>query len=315
MKSYRYSILFAIWVTVLLPACFPALQLYKGASADFSTGAEKEMKDVLSTRFDNAPADALPSLGQIISAEELSGESTLGYMALYQGALEKINKALKKKGVLQENDVLGNALTVRALAAWKLKRYGEAESAAAEARDLFRTQNENSPRDEVLSQAIPGLITLDMVYDSTLGVIEKLKGVTNTASDLSKGEAKALFEEFQSNYTTYIQEDGANARSLLTAFGSLGGLVDAGDPEKKRVCQYLLLSELTGLKNWYDALFHIDNVMKLSQLKQTDEAVKNWIKAEWDQYEDKRRAMLSQLLEMLGGTEDHPTYEFWDLIL
>ena len=312
MKSAIHSMLVAILVTILLPSCFPALQLYTGARTAFSTGAEKEMEEVLSTRFEDAPEGAVPNLKQILTAEESVSPNTLGYMALYEGALAKINKALTKKGVLRESDVLGNALTVKALAAWKLKRYGEAESAAAEAEELFKTQAENSPRDEVLSQAVPGLITLDMVYDSTHSVIEDLKSVTNTASELSQSEALALFEDFQAMYHSSIKGNRPSARSLLQAFESLDGLVAFEDPDKKSVHQFVLLSKLTGLKNWYDGLFHIDNVMKLANLKQTDDTVKDWINTERDLYEDKRVEMMAQLLEMVGGSEDHPTYAYWD---
>jgi len=312
MKSYNFSALLAILALVLLPACFPAIELYKGASADFSSGAEKEMKDVLSSRFENAPAEVIPTLSQVIDSEVGGPTSDLSYMALYQGALEKVNKALKKKGALKESDVLGNALTVKALAAWKLKRYEEAEAAAAEARALFNTQEENSPRDEVLAQAIPGLITLDMVYSSSHALIEKLKGQTNSAGDLPQTEAKALFEEFKMAYTSSIKSNDPSARTLLNAFQSLDEILAGNDPEKKSVYQFVLLSELTGLKNWSDGLFHIDNVMKLSQLKQTDAAVKDWITSEKSLYETKRKSMMEKLLEMVGGSEDHPTYSFWD---
>ncbi len=312
MKSYTYPTILSLLVILLLPACFPAIQLYQGASADFSKGAEKEMKDVLATRFDNAPADVVPTLSQVLNTEGEGTSNNLSYTQLYQSALDKLDKALKKKGALQESDVLGNALTVKALAAWKLKRYEEAESAAAEARALFKTQEENSPRDEVLSEAVPSLITLDMVYDSTHQLIEDLKSITNTASDLPKSEAMTLFANFQAAYTTFIQNEDANSRCLLNAFDDLDQVRAVSDPDKKSVCQFVLLSELTGLKNWYDALFHIDNVMKLSQVKQSEVAVKNWITAERDRYEDKRKVMMEELLESLGGSEDHPTYTFWD---
>lgn len=312
MKSYTYPALLSLLIVLLLPACFPAIQLYQGASADFSKGAEKEMKDVLATRFDNAPADVVPTLSQVLNTEGEGTFNNLSYIQLYQNALDKLDKALKKKGALQESDVLGNALTVKALAAWKLKRYEEAESAAEEARALFKTQEENSPRDEVLSEAVPSLITLDMVYDSTHQLIEDLKSITNTASDLPKSEAMSLFANFQAAYTTSIQHEDANSRSLLNAFDELDQVRAVSDPDKKSVCQFVLLSELTGLKNWYDALFHIDNVMKLSQVKQSEVEVKNWITAERDRYEDKRKVMMEELLESLGGSEDHPTYAFWD---
>lgn len=312
MKSYTYSTLVSLLAILLLPACFPAIQLYQGASADFSSGAEKEMKDVLATRFENAPAEVVPTLSQVLDTEGDGAVSNLSYTQLYKNALEKLDKALKKKGALQESDVLGNALTVKALAAWKLKRYEEAESAAAEARALFKTQEENSPRDEVLAQALPSLITLDMVYDNTHQLIENLKAETNTASELEKSEAIALFENFKGVYASSIQNEAADARSLLKAFDDLDGVRAVPDPEKKSVCQFVLLSELTGLKNWYDALFHIDNVMKLSQVKQSDTTVKDWITAERDRYEQKRKDMMEELLASFGGSEDHPTYSFWD---
>ncbi len=312
MKSYTYSTLIGLLAILLLPACFPAIQLYKGASADFSSGAEKEMKDVLAARFENAPAEVIPSLSQVLDAKGEGTVSNLSYTELYANALEKLDKALKKKGALQESDVLGNALTVKALVAWKLKRYEEAESAAAEAKALFRTQEENSPRDEVLSQSVSSLITLDIVYDSTHQMIENLKAATNTASDLTKPEAMDLFENFRSMYAASIHSEAADARSLLKAFADLDQVRAVSDPEKKSVCQFVLLSELTGLKNWYDALFHIDNVMKLSQVKQSETAVKNWITTERARYDEKRKNMMEELLEGLGGAEDHPTYTFWD---
>jgi|GEM_PF-1368561 len=315
MNYYKQTWRFTLFIALLLQSCSPAIKLYQSASTAFSSGAKKEMTGVFSSRFNNAPAGAVPTLNQALGARRSAEMSNLTPAALYQQSLDQLNRALKNPGPLRENDVLGNALTVKALAAWKLKQYGEAESAAKQASDLFRRQEETSPRDEVLSQSIPALITLDVVYDSTQHIINQLKSKTEVASSMEESEALALFKHYQSYYDSFIDNDDTSGSSLSKAFLVMESATASANQENKEVNQFVLLSQLTGLKNWYDGLFHLDNVMKLSGVKANNAAVKAWIGQKKDRYEDLRLERMEKLGTLLAEGEASPIFSFWDSIL
>ena len=315
MKYYKHTILFTLLLTLFLQACSPAIKMYQSASTAFSSGAKKEMTGVFSSRFSNAPEGAVPTLNQALGTNGSAELSNLTPTALYQQSLDQLNRALKTPGPLRENDILGNALTVKALAAWKLKQYDEAESAAEQAANLFRRQEETSPRDEVLAQSIPALITLDVVYDSTQQVIDQLKSKTATASSMEESEALALFKTYQTYYDSFIDNDGSTGRSLSSAFQVMEAATRSANQENKDANQFVLLSQLTGLKNWYDGLFHLDNVMKLSGVKAENAAVKAWIGQKKSRYESLRLERMEKLGTMLADGESSPVFSFWDSIL
>ncbi len=315
MKHYKFSFLFTLFLALFLQACSPSIKMYQAASTAFSSGAKKEMTGVFSSRFSNAPAGAVPTLNQALGTGAGAEMSNLTPAALYQESLDQLNRALKNPGPLRENDVLGNALTVKALAAWKLKQYEESESAAEQASDLFRRQEEMSPRDEVLAQSIPALITLDVVYDSTQQVISQLKNKTDAAPSMEESEALMLFKNYQSYYDSFIDNDGTSGRSLSKAFSLMEAATASANQENKEVTQFVLLSQLTGLKNWYDGLFHLDNVMKLSGVKANNAAVKAWIGQKKGRYEDLRLERMGKLATLLADGEASPIFSFWDSIL
>lgn len=315
MKYYKHTILFTLLLTLFLQACSPAIKMYQSASTAFSSGAKKEMADVFSSRFSNAPEGAVPTLNQALGTNGSAELSNLTPTALYQQSLDQLNRALKTPGPLRENDLLGNALTVKALAAWKLKQYDEAESAAEQATNLFRRQEETSPRDEVLAESIPALITLDVVYDSTQQIIDQLKSKTAMASSMEESEALALFKTYQTYYDSFIDNDGTTGRSLSRAFQVMEAATTSANQENKDANQFVLLSQLTGLKNWYDGLFHLDNVMKLSGVKAENAAVKAWIGQKKSHYESLRLERMEKLGSMLTDGESSPVFSFWDSIL
>lgn len=315
MKRSKYPFLFILVLALVLPACSPSLKMYNAASTAFSSGAKKEMTDVFGARFSNAPDGAVPTLNQALGNSGSAEMPNLTPTVLYQESLEQLNRALKNPGPLRENNVLGNAYTVKALAAWKLKQYGEAETAAEQAANLFRRQEENSPRDEVLARSIPALITLDVVYDSTQQIIDQLKNKTAAASSMAEPEALALFKGYQKYYDSFIDNDGTDERSLSKAFQLMETATTMANQENKEVNQFVLLSQMTGLKNWYDGLFHLDNVMKLSGVKAENAAVKAWIGQKKSDYEELRLECMEKLGNMLSEGESNPIFGFWDSIL
>ncbi len=85
----------------------------------------------------------------------------------YAAVIERIDGMTSRERSHLENDhLLGNALTLRALSLWRLGRFDDARAAAAEIGKLDPAQL--AARDEALVDALPALIMIDEAYAKTV---------------------------------------------------------------------------------------------------------------------------------------------------
>ena len=144
----------------------------------------------------------------------------------YASALLILNRITSESAdKLRSDQLLGNALTLKALCEWRLSQFSQAVATArsaqsAEAEPLF-------PRDRALLRALPGLIKTDQAYQKIM-------------------ERKPLAEIEQ----LLVSGDGANADIQAAR-----ELVDRDHP----VQIYLLQAQLAAYRNFTVAEFRLNN--------------------------------------------------------
>lgn len=303
-------------IVCLFGSCAKSLVYWNQAIKSFEQGAELELKNNYADRLNvqgDLPLEALPNLDDLVpaaSGEIPAGTSPTHY---YQLADEKISKALAAPGPLMKENKMGNALTIKALTSWKTGQMEMARTNARAAVAAFAGAAEDSPRDESLARAIPGLVALDLAYDSTKQFIARLKELSDTAPDAERSENEAIVAKGSDLYREYVS-DTENDHAIAAGRILLQNAMETAGvhPEVK---MYLQLSELAGLKNRFDFWAQLNNFAKRSRLKSSDEDLKNWLDEEERNYLNDKDAALERLKDLLDGNEQHDAYRFWDGIL
>jgi hypothetical protein len=141
---------------------------------------------------------------------------------------------------------------------------------------------------------------------------QQLKERSAAAAGMSEEDAKAFFSEARSTYENVISKLGLN--SLAGAKADLEAAIGKAG-ENKEVITYLLLCEMTGLKNQYDFWSGLDSFAKAAKLKTNNTDIRSWLETEETNYLNAKDAALEQLKGHLEGGASHPAYRYWDRIL
>lgn len=308
---YRNTVL--LLALLLLSSCAASLRYWEEATDEFNQAAQLEMEQRLAQRratadTDIPPLEVSPRLGEVFQSSQVAPTGTP--LEMYQQAYDKIQQALETPDILRQEEKLGNAYTIKALAAWKIGQIATAEAAAAQALEIFPNQSEPSPRDEALARAIPGLITLDIAYDSSLLLIQRLKDASDAAEDMTTSASQALLQEAQAHYRKYVADENER-RSVAMAINDLeAAIAIATDNQPLRT--YLRLAQLSGLKTRYDLWNQINNFAKRSGLKQSDTALRQWLDAEETAYLSLKDSVLDKLHPLLTQGKESEIYRYWD---
>ncbi len=147
------------------------------------------------------------------SALIMAGEAENSYRIAANIAAQLLKR---KKGDLEKDKLLGTAYTIKAMAEWRLGLYDASINTVSEA--LATPNIKIYPRDMVLLQALKGLIEND----------------------------QAFFHMAKADYP-YVDVKNLLRESLENLNRALSGA-----PEGSKVRLYILLSELSVLKNWED---------------------------------------------------------------
>lgn len=302
--------LFLLSLLVLAASC-KTLKTWDSARENFSKGAIVEMTQ-RTQNPDNPANSPFANLGELYPGLGFSTDN-LGRdpMVHYRQSHKDIMNALEKTSKLRQAGELGNALTIKALAEWKIDSVNQARKTAAGALQELLRETERDPRDEALMEGLSGLITIDECFESVQAMIKPLREKADNAAGVSAADAKTLIADAKAHYLKVVK--GAD-NSLEGAIATLESAKQRGAANKE-IVRYLLLSQLAALNSWVEELNAIDNSAKLLRVKENDTNLTNWIKGEWTAYEGSRKKHLDQLAGLLPGGKEDPGYLFWKKIL
>lgn len=303
-------------VVFLAGSCAKSILYWNQAIKSFEQGAEMELQNRFAARLDvqgDLPAEALPDLNGLVPEVTADIPAAAGPEAFYQMADEKITQALAAPGPLEKENKMGNALTIKALTSWKTGQMDAARTNAQAALEALARSGEANPRDLPLAKAIPGLVALDLAYDSTHQIVGQLKAWSDTAPDDDRADNEARLETAVNLYREYVSEEDSE-HSIAAGRAILQEAMDMAG-ENQEIKMYLQLSEMAGLKNRFDFWAQLNNFAKRSRLKSGDEELKNWLDEEERTYLEAKDEALDRLKQLLDGDVRHDAYRFWDGIL
>ena len=216
----------------------------------------------------------------------------------YKRAYAEVNEALANEAKLKKLDIYVNAATIKALCEWKLKNYDEARKTAKVATDYMSAKKmtaDDLPREYAVLHSMSALIGIEDMN-------EKQSNFFKT----SPIESTAAITE----YKRLIHKDAGIAGNIEKDLEDLE-TVSSQISEKHEVQTYLVMSKLSALKVWSDALSSIRTIMK----KNGDFNGENQVL-----YDDERASLdaakekYARALKDRVGKE-HSVYKHWDFLL
>ncbi|HMQ48712.1 MAG TPA: hypothetical protein PKA00_15120 [Saprospiraceae bacterium] len=226
---------------------------------------------------------------------------------LYNQAYAEVQKSLKQEGKLKSENVLGNAYCIKALCEWKLKNYAEAEKSAVKALDIFLDMEEKShiemARDKVIMETLPIMINIEKTWSEVQTYYQPDNNTFSTG---------------KSHFLTHVYNPSAAEQGNLEKYLS--------ELEEKRLEQqhneelhnYLLLSQLAGLKNWSNALDYLRSCITEDialQGRDREEATQFLFQQKEEDFKKQKDRLLAELAKILPDGEQHPMYKFWNRIM
>jgi len=216
MKLIKYVAihwLIIISVSVIVNGCSSnEINHFREAQRTFSDTASKE------NGLSRMQQPQLKVLGGGMPSAEMASISA-GYASVI-ASLDSLTPAQVNK--LQQTQLWGNVLLLKAMAYWRLQKYDQAYAIQQQA-EPFKAQL--GPRDQALLTALPGLVENDQAYE----VLQR-----ETGRQLSLTDSQQL----QQSFVFAMDRLGAARRHT---------------PGNNPVHQYLLLSQLGAYKNLSEA--------------------------------------------------------------
>ncbi|MDZ4682527.1 MAG: hypothetical protein SH848_18685 [Saprospiraceae bacterium] len=309
-QRFVFQFFIAIALFVAATGCV-ALKEYKKAQNAFNLGASLEMKQRTASSANDLPAS--PDL-EILFPTTGQPDMSLKPASYYQNAYDQVTKALKVSGKLKSSDVLGEALAIKALAAWKLKKYEEAREAAKVAGAELEIEPDAGARDKALMAAMGGLIAIDLAHDSISKMNKILLDAAQKPENVTKEQATALYEQAKMHFEQFVFSRQISRNSLWQGIQTIDEAKMKAEPTHD-IQRYLLMAQLSGLKNWTDALNAIDTAAKRLGVKSSNNAAKGWIEDQKSFYRTTRDGYLGKLAGLIPGGKNAPVYLSWEKIL
>lgn len=261
-------------IAFLISSCAHLVHLDRAQNA-FSRGAEIENR----AQF---------------NIEAISPESPSGH---YSVAYAEVKQALKGRSKLQRDTVLASALTLKALCEWKLHRYNSARQTRMEALGILeKYKNEwNIPmsRDLALVRALNGLIKIDEVNDQWYQEVEQATSNLEAAGD---------------RYLELIHNPEDDSGEILQALKIIREARNSVHSSNE-IQTYLILSQLSALKNWSDAYDYLNNLAE-----QQDVLLPEAVEISRRTFRKERNLHLCMLQEQLPGGAGNDIFEYWTML-
>lgn len=216
----------------------------------------------------------------------------------YKRAYSEVNQALLKEGKLKKLEIYVNAATIKALCEWKLNNYDEAKKTAKVATDYMEAKNisaDDLPREFAVLHSMSALIGIEDMNEKQSSFF-KTSPLTTEA---------ALAE-----YKKLIHKEAAIAGNIekdLEDLESVSGRIN----DKHEVQTYLVMSKLSALKVWSDALNSIRTTMKKNG--NFDGNNQDYYDAEKESLDAAKEKYAKVLRDQVG--KDHSVYKHWDFLL
>ncbi|MFM9949384.1 MAG: hypothetical protein ACKV1O_15720 [Saprospiraceae bacterium] len=304
-----FQVFIAIALFVTATGC-AALKEYKKAQDSFNLGASLEMKQR------TAQANGLPASADLIDFFPTSGQPDMSLKpaSYYQNAYDQVVKALKASEKLKSSDVLGEALSIKALAAWKLGKYEEAREAAKAAGAELEMEPDAGARDKALMAAMGGVIAIDLAHDTISKMNKTLLDAAQKPENFTKEKASELYEQSKMHFEQFVFSRQISRNSIWQGIETIDEAKMKAEPTHE-IQRYLLMAQLSGLKNWTDALNAIDTAAKRLGVKSSNNAAKDWIEGQKSFYRTTRDGYLEKLAGLIPGGKTAPVYLSWEKIL
>lgn len=309
-QRFVFQFFIAIVLFVTATGC-AGLKDYKNAQDAFNLGANLEMKQREKAATNDLPAS--PDL-EVLFPTSGQPDMSLKPASYYQNAYDQANKALKVSEKLKSSDVLGEALSIKALAAWKLGKYEEAREAAKAAGAELEMEPDAGARDKALMAAMGGIIAIDLAHDTISKMNKILLDAAQKPENFTKEQAAALYEQAKMHFEQFVFSRQISRNSLWQGIQTIDEAKVKAEPTHE-IQRYLLMAQLSGLKNWTDALNAIDTAAKRLGVKSTNNAAKDWIESQKSFYRTTRDGYLEKLAGLIQGGKNTPGYLSWEKIL
>ena len=237
------------------------------------------------------------------NAQFLKQSTAVSPEAYYKIAYVSVQESLKKVNKLREDGLLGNAYALKSLCEWKLGKHQSAKNNAKIALNYLIDQSNPSAmltRDAAVMKSMDALINLEQ-----LGVLVFDSLNQETPLDL------ATFEAF---FDTQLWGKGeAEKGKLRESFVAINSVLTQV-PRRHEVRNYLVMSMLTGMKSWGDALHYLNNNRKKLEGVEK-EAMKAYYNQEKSLFETSRTRLLKRYSRLLPEGEEGRVYKYWAYML
>lgn len=225
----------------------------------------------------------------------------------YRLAYAHVNSSLDGRGKkkLDEDGVLGNAYTIKALCEWKLGEYKTARNTAKTAITyLVDDENPNAAlnRDAAVMKAMDALINIE---EANQMVIKTL--AVNPPPNAADSE---VF------YKEWIDSGDINSPAKIKNAIDMIDKILKSVPPKHEVRTYFGMSKMAALKVWSDALHFINDNSKDKALSE-DERVKlaDYRTAKNKEFKVVRERALTKFAKIFPEGKDNDIYKYWGFLL
>lgn len=216
----------------------------------------------------------------------------------YKRAYAEVKKGLASEGKLKKLELFVNAATIKALCEWKLKDYDAAQKTAKSTLDYINAKNiavETIPRDFAVLSAMSALIGIETMNEKQ----STFFGDTAPASDAAVAEYKKI-----------IHKEAGQAGNIVKNLEDLDA-VSNRVPKNHEVQTYLVMSKLSALKVWSDALNGLRTTMKKNGNFSGNN--QDFFDSEKTKLEDAKGKYAKALRDQIG--KEHDIYKHWNLLL
>jgi hypothetical protein len=237
------------------------------------------------------------------NAQMLQQLTAVSPEAYYKIAYASVQESLKKSGKLKEDGLLGNAYTLKSLCEWKLGKYDLASDNAKIA--LTYLVDKNNPnalltRDGAVMKSMDALINLEQLNALVFDSLNKKEVIDSV-----------IFKQF---FNTQLWGNRVEKKGeLRQSFEAINSVLTQG-PRRHEVRNYLVMSMLTGMKNWGDALHYLNNNLKKLEGAEK-EVMKAYYNKENDIFEKEKKVLLRQFSKLLVEGKESQVYKYWAYML